>query len=384
MTKPKQISKSLKCILDDELVVKILDRNERISSVADEVLSHWDYDLEKRKAGLAYDISPSGEEMEYCTLDLATFLYTLRRRNAVISLPTYQSRRPRTIKENEVLMSKDNRHGQILNLTSNQNTFSFGIRIKDLQVLSFNNKKQESSGGYRTFLITDFNGEMYEGWTSIKFVPDAKENNFLHECGILDNTVKFKYFIDPNRWISFYGKPYFMLKLLEMRLSEETKHIKKLIADMLAKGIKYPKTEEYAEYGFTPFQKREKGKSEKVDCFEVEIDVPENDSKYPEFKEESYTQNSLVNVTKLNEKLLKDLASARFSIRTVEYAFSLKHKPDSKEHVFPSWIKDTNWEDDKIKRTVWKRLKLVQPSNFERSVAIRYRWYEKSEQVKDD
>ncbi len=72
--------------------------------------------------------------------------------------------------------SSKNRNGKITNLTSNKDLFSFGVRIEDENV-----ETDEKIGDFRTFNLTDYAGEWYDGWSSIQFSPTAKENSFLNE-----------------------------------------------------------------------------------------------------------------------------------------------------------------------------------------------------------
>jgi len=383
MTKSKKISKTLVNILDNELLKTIIDRNKKISDTSSFILDQWKYDLTNRKSNIAYDVALTDSEMKYTNLDMATFLFSLKDRKAYIDISKYDNRLPSKIKSNEINMSKDKRYGKISSITSNQKLFTFGVRIEDETVMKLTNT---TSNPLRTFLITDYDGNFYEGLDTIDFDPDAKENDWLYDNDMWkddfsNNQLKFKYFIDPNRWVSFYGQHYFLLKALEMRLSEQTKHMKKIIKEMIDSGIRFPNNPDAEK--FEPYSvSKELGTKVKVNYFVAEIDLPENKTEYPKVP---YNQTNLVAVDKLMKKLKKDLASARFNIRTVEWAFAQKSVTPDEEgdfHIYPHWIKDTHWEDYKIKRTMWKRLKLFQPKVGEKSVAIRYKWATKTETIK--
>lgn len=370
MTQPKKVAKTLKTILDNPIMLDIMDKSKDMTETIKEVSSWWKYDLFSRKPGPAYD-----EDGVFVgtDLDLACFLYELADRNAVINIPTYKSLRKTRIKEGQSVVSKDNRHGSLLGLNSNKNTFIFSVRIKDMNVMT-----TDSVGDYRNFSLTDMSGEWYDGWKKIEFLPTAKENTFLNESKILEgNHITFKNFSHPNRWTSFFGQYYFITKCLIDRLTEEASYYNSEVKKMLEAGIQYPPTEAPTEW---PKQESEKGKSIKVKAFNVEIDIPENDSTFPVYE---YNQENLVKLTKLRkEYVYKTIPKLRFATRATELSYY-----NQRSDVLPHWLEDVKWENDYVvpgKRTKWQRLVLFQPGVGERGVAIRKREFEKSEIVSVD
>lgn len=367
MTAPKKVGQTLKTILDNPILIDIMDKSKNIKDTINEVSSWWKYDLFSRKPGPAYDEDGTFLGTD---LDLACFLYELSDRNAVINLPTYKSLRKTKIKEGQSLVSKENRHGVLLGLNANKNTFIFSVRIKDMNVIT-----TESVGDFRNFSLTDFDGNWYDGWRKIEFIPSAKENTFLTESKILEeNHITFKNFSHPNRWTSFFGQYYFMTKCLIDRLTEEAAYYNYKIKKMIEMGIRYPISEAPVEW---PKQEAEKGKSIKVKAFNVEIDIPENNSVFPNYED---NQENLVLLTKLRkEYVYKIIPRLRFATRATELSYY-----NQKSDVLPHWLKDVKWENDYVvpgKRTKWQRLVLFQPGVGERGVAIRKREFEKSEIV---
>lgn len=375
-TPKKHVAQSLMGILDNKVVQIILDRSRDIFPTIIEVESYWEYNLFDRKPGPAYIIGDNGDTVFQGTdLDLATFLMELTKRNSVINLPEYKQKRPASIKKGQVKVSDKNRHGEITSLTSNKDVFTFGVRINDTNIIGSVGDGKNYIGDYRTFLMTDFDGSLYKGWKNIEFLPSEKQNKFIYDTKILsDNTIYFKNFVSPSKWISFYGKYYFITKLLITRLKEESKYYDSLIKDMLDNGIKYPLREPSIRSQI-PSAKRESGQSIKVQAMEVELDVPENDSRYRKYDLVNYTSDLLVRLSNkkrdINYKIIPRLQFTTRSIELAVYNFGF--------NKFPSWLKNVSWEDYKIKRTMWKRLKLVQPVPFQRSISIRYRIYKKSE-----
>lgn len=367
MTAPKKVAYTLKSVLENPIMKDIMDKSKDVKDIINEVSSWWTYDLFSRKPGPAYDEDGTFLGTD---LDLACFLYELADRNAVINLPSYKSIRKTKIKEGQALISKENRHGCLLGLNANKNTFLFSVRIKDMNVIT-----TESVGDYRNFTLTDMDGNWYDGWKKIEFLPNAKENSFLTENKILeDNHISFKNFTHPNRWTSFFGQYYFMTKCLIDRLTEEAAYYNSEVKKMLEEGIKYPVTEVPTEWAK---QESKEGKSIKVKAFNVEVDIPENNTTFPVYE---HNQVNLVALTKLRkEYVYKTIPKLRFATRATELSYY-----NQKENVLPAWLKDVKWEKDYVvpgKRTKWERLVLFQPGVGERGVAIRKREFEKSEIV---
>lgn len=371
MTLPKRVAYTLKNILEHPLMSKILDKSKNINDVINEVWGWWTYDLFNRKPGPAYD-----EDGIFIgtDLDLACFLYELAGRRAVINLPEYKSIRPSSRKEGQMIVSKENRHGCLLGLNANKETFIFSVRIKDMNVMS-----SDSVGDYRNFSITDFSGNWYEGWKKIEFIPNVEENKFLSESRILENNhITFKNFSHPNRWTSFFGQYYFITKVLIDRLTEEASYFNSEIKKMLKEGIKFPENEKGIEFEW-PHKEVEEGKSIKVKAFQVEIDVPKNNSSFQIY---DYNQDNLVRLSNLRRYYIYDLIpKLRFATRATELSYY------KCQQNMPAWLENVKWEKDYVipgKRIKWERLVLFQPGVGERAVSIRKRNYEKSEIVSKD
>ena len=123
-----------------------MDRSKYISGVLNEVQQWWGYDLFSRRPGPAY----IDEKFVGTDLDLSCFLFELSERNAVINIPEYQLVRPTSIKKGFKVVSPQNRHGQIIGLTSNKDVLLFTLRIKDMNTI-----KSDSVGAYKNFAITN-------------------------------------------------------------------------------------------------------------------------------------------------------------------------------------------------------------------------------------
>lgn len=375
MTKPKHVPSTLMTILNAPVIQAIRNRSEDIVDICSVVDGFWKYDLLNRKPSPA-EYDDEGNLIKSTNLDLATFLYALMDRGAVINLPIYESSTPTSLKEGQHVLSKENRHGKIIGVVSNQETFNFSVKIIDQNIIG-----TDSTGFPRNFNLTDFNGNWYDGWKKINFIPSTDENKFLTENKLWgNNTVTFNNFVTPEKWISMFGQYYFITKCTIDRLKEEISYLRKVKRDLLNKGIQYPS-------GCSDFQEvdkwnsktinKEKGYGVKIKSLEVKVDIPEFEGEYQEYDE---TSEALRNVSRKLKNSRKYLEKFKFATRCIEFAM---HKGQHFES-FPVWFKNVKWEDYKETpkaRTIWKRLKLVQPGVGQLSVSLRYRYFEKTQYV---
>jgi hypothetical protein len=419
----KKVARSLATLDSSEPWQCILDPKDACDDLAADLLEHWGYDLFARRPRRA--LLENGV-LKPTDLDLACFLSTLIDRGAIIELPTYELRRPATKREGERVVSKDHRHGKVLDLVSNKEVFSFSVKISDLnvvfnsttcprceglgavstvqvekgvtvcpmcdgtKVVSAPSGEGESAGAPRNFMLVDLNGEWHEGWRSIVFTPKRKENDFIkdHELLTGGNSIFFENFVHPNRWVSFYGKWYLLTKLLVERFRSEASFCGSEIKRLQASGQSFPASGPGAEREWGSSSVVGPSASEMVPAFEAEIDadVPRTFPAYPT------TQEGLVAAkARMNLLRYKVTPALSFHVRATELAFCNKANsfawlPDSTEaheaEPFPSWITGAAWEHDyKIKRTVWNRLVLGRHAPFVPGMALRYRVYKKSEKV---
>lgn len=375
----KEVANTLTSVLDNPLMREILNRADDMRQVIEKVSQFWGMDLYTRKPGPAYrDGVFVGTD-----LDLACFLYALVDRRAVIKIPTYETLRAKTHTEGQALSSRHNRHGQILSLVSNMETFVFSVKIKDMNVMT-----TDAVGDYRNFALTDFDGSWYDGWRVMEFLPTAAENKFITENELWSgNKIVFKHFVHPNRWTSFYGQYYLITKALIARLKDEQPAIKAVIQDMEKNGVTRASAQRRLdEQRRTDLPRKtmkvEEGKKVKVNAFEVELDLPEPNGSYrgPEL----YNTESLLLLDEKLEVYRRAVTNLQFMTRATELAF-VNHAPQGNERL-PGWIKDTEWTRDYVqpgKRKKWDRLVLFQPRVGQLGVALRKRIWEKTEEVSE-
>lgn len=374
----KTVAKTLVKVLEDPRIKAVQDLTRPVDDLAKKMISAWSMDLYTRKPGPAYD---EDDVFVGTDLDLACFMIALAERNAVIILPKYRARRQAQKTEGEIIVSKDNRHGRIMGLSANKETFSFSVRVEDMNVITDNGTKV---GAPRNFMLVDLDGSWYKGWDSIQFVPSAIENDFLNDHSLWAGaSVIFKNFVHPNRWISFYGRPYFVTKALIQRLEKESTHLNAEVKRLLAEGIDFPREAARKEWP----QKKPVGEAERktVTAFEAEIDLPEPEGEFVVLEK---TQEALVAAADRRKDLVySTIQKLRFMARATELAY-YKHglMKDGIEKM-PAWIQNAAWERDfkqPKKRKKWNRLILTQPGVGEFGIALRYRIWEKTEKVAAD
>jgi len=364
----KEVSKKFEELMDQQVVKCILDRGSDIEYAIEVVSDFWkDWDIYDRKS------RPE---------DMAVFLYTLASRRAVIKIPEYKSFSQTRFKEGQNLASKENRHGPILGMVSNKETWNFSVKINDANVMT-----TDSVGDARTFTLTDFNGDWYEGWDTLQFMPNAKENEFIREFAMAnEGRITFEHFIHPNRWTSMYGTRYFITKMLIQRLQEEAKHYASQIKAMKEAGIKYPSGGDGTSTAKSYSDKSvDAGKQITVPAFIAEIDCPPNESEYPTW---DHTPENLQKLTRTRNRFLFNVnTDLSFMTRITEKAFFDTLDPTGTPRYTPSWMKNLNFVHDyKVPprgRKEWHRFIIHQPENFKLGFAVRYDVTNKSKRVSE-
>lgn len=324
----KHIAKTLTGVFNTPDMIAIMDRGSQPDY--DTILASWKPDLFARKPAPALNWEG---EYKGTDLDLATFLMALADRGAIIKIPQYKSMRESTIKEGQALSSKENRHGKIIGLVANQDLFSFGLKMIDHNVWS-----TDSVGDFRNFNVIDFDGTWYDGWHSIEFMPNAKENDFIQQYAIsVGGTITFSNFVHPTRRYGVFSQSYFIAKAAIQRIDEEAKYLAQVIADMLASGLKYPATGNEKPKEWPKSTTIKDGKSVKIDAHKFELDLGGFKNEYPAI---GFTVDNLVAITKRRKWLVNTIKpQLTFVTRTTEYAY-IKYAPKD----LPHWIKNAKWE----------------------------------------
>lgn len=339
----------------------VLDLSEDISGMLEKHVKSFRSTLFDRSPKLKYDTDL------FTDLDLSTVMLELAERNAVVNIPTYERARPKC-RDGRIVLDEKNRHGIITSLSSNQSTFNFSMRIIDQQVVD-----SEKTGHFRSFMLTDFNGNLYSGWERIDFFPVEEENEFLKDNPIWSKlkTITFKYFVHPIRWISFFNNKYLVSKLLIQRLELENKFLNQELKRLQELNVPYPKIDgEPPKSKQWPKKEEDEYDTVEVNCFQCVIDT-EFKGAFKQYKEEPDSYLEIWNKRKKNRYIY--LPKLRFYTRCVELAYFKNAYPYNKK---PVWIKEDFQEyKPPRKRTVWNRLKVDE--NF----YLMTRVYKKKEKV---
>jgi hypothetical protein len=365
-----EYAKTLSELLYNETMERILDKSEDMSPVYSKMRERWTRDLFERNPTSAYDING---EYKGTNLDMVSLLNLLAEREAVVNFPEYQPRRSGDRKDNEWIVSHENRHGKILGLTAKKDAFSFSVRIEDQNVV---NLEKNKTGKYRNFLLTDLDGNFYKGARTIEIPPYTDITEFADRYDIAlrgtrrDKMVlKFENFVQPNLWQAFYSGDYLMTKVLEKRLEDEGKYYRNT-AGRIEQRLT-GRSEHTVCQGPVAYRKTETVPKE-IETLQVEVDIPEFVGEYPRVKN---TQEELKEATEIaNTISYSILPRLRFNTRAVELAF---YKYGNDGLLDPGWPVPEIERDYQIpgKRTKWNRMSI----NDE--LALRYRFWKKTERV---
>ncbi len=421
----KQIAKTLTGLMNDDFMLHLLSR-KNTEEIIDEVENWYGYNLYERKPAPAYNYEGIFQGTD---LDLACILDEFLKQGMTINIPYYEKSRATTHRDGEVVTSCENRHGPIMKLGANKELLSFSVTINDANVMT-----STGVGEPRTFILTDFGGNMYQGWSTINFIPSKEMSAYFENRGIWSgNKIYVKNFVHPARALSFFGQYYIKTKAT-LQVAEELRDwYKDVMNRMIGKGITYP-----SESGFTPNGNQQEWGKTTVDtdtktitikAFEAMLYIPgilphpaakvtmRSQSAWDKLKTKNYesreaefwskkgeaiyadndapwfidwedTQTNLVEITKRYKKLrYKTIPRLRFLTRAVELAYLMYGKERLNESGLPHWIKGTNFESGfKLPggKNEWERLALSEKDNDDFSVSLLKRVYEKTETVNQD
>lgn len=343
------------------------------------LLAHWEYNLYSRSPGPA--LLEEGV-LRPTDLDLACFLSALVDRGAVVNLPSYTSRRATITRSNERVVSKENRHGKCIGLASNQDAFSFSLKIHDANVIT-SSDEGDSVGAPRNFMLLDVDGKWHDGWRAIEFSPTAKENAFLTDKRLwTGHRVVFENFVHPNRWASFYGRSYLASKLVLQRMTAEAQHLFAESKRLFDTGISPEFQAEHVLDGDRPPPiKTTIGPSKpiKVTAFEAEVHGLVTFGDFPRVAD---TGQAHADALARRRYLIYTAAPLlRFATRATELAFVVPGDGvPVRRDLPPYWVTSAfkGWERgvvDPGKRTAWT------VGDFEGGLKLRHRLYTKTERV---
>ncbi|MDD5290140.1 MAG: hypothetical protein PHT40_03015 [Patescibacteria group bacterium] len=337
---PILIADSVKSVvgLTDPYAKEIMDRMSPVENFVFPILSQSVFDWTGRNPRPALD---ADGDFQCTDLDLFSFLMPLADRGAIIEIPRYRNRRQVVVKESERKIGSNN-FGPLHSLVSNQEAFSFSVKIIDQTIMKTNPETgKETLGEPRNYMIVDVDGHWYYGWDCIRWNPTAPENRFLTEKGLwTGNSVYFQFYVHPNRWRSIFGAPYLLLKMLSSRLTEEGAFYRNEVKRLEDLGFRLPPGEK-KEY--EPSISESTTRPITVSTMETILDLPPFNGSYPRAIN---TRNGLLAAYHRQKYLtyvLKPLV--QFALRADEAAYFQYGARDMK--IAP-------WLDSRAWKTGWR------------------------------
>jgi len=302
----------------------------------------------------------------------------------VMNIPKYETRRAATVTEGEYIPSKgENRHGRVMGLTPNQETFSFSLLMEDMNVM----KSDGTVGAPRNFMLQDVTGKWHEGWSSLELVQAGVEEELFAKLNNATKSIKFKHFVSPNRWPSFYGAPHFLALAADVRLKDQ--------ASWLRKEVNRLRKELNIDPPVWP-KKHTVGKEKKIDVWAFETEI-EGFALHGEYEPFPTTQEGYDAAVSLQKRLRFFQTALRFQYRATHWAFFSsalkKNVPEDQlldwlagshpelEPRKAAWVKDKKWETGwkaPGKKKLWARIELKD------GLFLRFRVRRKKEKVADN
>jgi hypothetical protein len=232
------------------------------------------------------------------SMDLATFMMVLNCEHIDITIPHYENITVSKNKSNVVLVDSV-RHGKVIGLKSNQNTFNFSVMIADesYNEKTFDGKVIEFCP--RTYTITDEYGNFHNNWDKFIFTYDGTQK------------IHFDKFVNPPMAQGFYADFYRNYKVLIERLKQEKSYLTKIKSKYIHLCNVVPDGEIVSVDDSTKVVKEssEQFESVKVLCFESKIsNMPEFNFTYIDEKNDKPQDivdkcNNLLNgITKLSSE----------------------------------------------------------------------------------
>ena len=337
----KRVSEVLKTLLANPIIKYIINR----ATIID-----YEKEIEEIIPKNIFDKNPMticDENGDYVgtTLDMQSMMYHLMKEGIVINISHYDAMRGTVLKEGQNLVSKENRHGKVTGLSCSKEVWTFGYRIKDANVTT-----RTESSDFRVFNVVDMNGEWYEGWDVIEFVPDKKENEFLSKLAE-GNKIVFKDFINKQRRFNIFSFQYFKMKILMNRLNDEIQYLGGLIKMMNEEDIVLPPEEKKV----WPEQTR-LGNEKKVVVKSVsfEVDTPPLTGEYDTIE---FNLDNLKKIIDRKRYLTYTIKSQiQFYLRGEEFAHFKFANPDK---PFPHWMQGLDWTDYKTPKKLTVNTNLI-------------------------
>jgi hypothetical protein len=236
------IAQSLRYLLSNDIVAPVLDRAEDIGPTMSLIRDAWSVDLLARKPSPAFrEVNDEYIFVEPSNLGLQPWLATIAQRQGVVILPTYESMRPKSQRSDQTVISQKDRKGNLVSITSNDDSHAFSIRMRDTNVIQQKGDKQEI-GAWRNFAVVDDSGNLYSGWKTLEFLPTATEKNYIRDNkqADLSGRIPVQSWVHPNVAHALMGSRYLSTNIAEQRVTEQKKFYRAMAKDLRESGVSLP------------------------------------------------------------------------------------------------------------------------------------------------
>lgn len=300
----------------------------------DNIIDDFSYDATTRRIQPALtEIFEYGGDLirlDKVGFDFASFAHAMVKNGAYIKIPQYD-RMGRRVDDPKVTRTGGAPHGPVLQLTSNEDIWKFGITIRNHSLLLEGQDDSIASGVPRTYTV-----RFQDVWhlrNGLEFLPNRKLNNWLRKANVSPKAevLLFDSFVpEQTRWV-IYGGRYACLKALIQRLEAESKFLRTEVKRLTAHAPVSQVRED------VEFEKPEPYEAERIMLpgFNAQVIWPFVNEFTP-VESSSQGYNEAKNRVKNNDRVLRSL---RFAARTIEYAFEWMDG----QSLNPHWLK-APWE----------------------------------------
>ena len=387
-----EIAKSLYGISEDWRVQGSLDRSTDIGPIVASTLEGWQVDLYKLNPTPSYN-----EDGEFTGTSLSMYhlLRELEKRQPVMIVRAFSGNRGEKERSDQEVVSQDNRRGPYAGLMSNS-THGFNIKLRqDYNVIQELEGERHKVGAPRYLTIIKDFGEPHEGFKGLEYTATTKENDWFREKGIIlePDMDNFQHFVPPQMAFSFMGSKYVTAKIVEERVTEESKYHRALAQQLRdagislgdSRGIEYETTykgptkpvkgkvlEAIIEHPSIEGDYRLKGRTREGEIVEYRS-MPD---------EEEDLKSILRHSSREATKLAEDQRRLRTHYRAVELAmrdYGFKDQENYEREIQPSW-NVPEWQRDykqEGKRKRWNKM------SFNKDIGLLYRVVEKTVRQKE-
>jgi len=371
----------LEQILDNPIVRTALNREEKILPIINQTQSIW---------------TPRLEDCD----DFFTLLLYLADNRLVINIPNYGRMTAQTLRSDQYVVAKENRHGQIFRLGSNLENHSMPLLMFDYNVVTRKDKGrrvEEKVGFWRYFGVTKPDAKLHDGWDRLEFRATAEDEKYFRENGlnVFRENRDIGYFIAPDKFSLLYTPEYLATRILAYRMADEARHLRRLARELRKEGITpaalNPSEFQREDEKGVKAWREENGKPKQIRVLETKLVLPEMAGEYPirgidEYRKDNWPKTVRFDRMPEDERYKRAILSycewlakklsytfgprIRVPTRAIELGFFVNGFESRERNLgserLPEWDIPNAWMPYKLKRTHWHEL----PVNRDAGVSL--------------